>query len=489
MRIHLPTLTTGERALDLAFQIALGDLAGNVRRHQSGALQRPAPVLMAGLEYGVWTRDAAINAWNGAGLIAPTIDRDTLRATLTDGPEGPRAGGQYWDAIIWLTGAWAHYLYTGDLDFLGESQRVAVQTLAYFEASQFDPADGLFRGAACYGDGVSAYPDRYVHPGGCIGHWHPRGAPHAPESLPMKTLSTNVLYLLGYEAAGAMQTALGRSGGARYDEKAAALRAAIRTAFWDDHAGRLRYLVDGEGRDEAQEGLGVSFALLAGILSPAESERLWAGLHRAPAGLPCLWPPYDRYGPSGEMGRHCGPVWPHVNGFLAEAAARAGQASIFEDELRALATKALRDGHFYEIYHPETGAPYGGVQELVVGEPKDWHGWCLAGAAGTSALGHELHLWHPARRQTWCATAYLRMVLQGLLGMRFAPEGITFAPCLPVGLDRARVEGLAYRDAQLTIEVERGGATDGACLTLDRQPVERIPATLEGTHRIGVLCP
>ena len=37
------------------------------------------PVILAGLHYDTpWTRDAAINAWNGGSLILPEVSRNTL---------------------------------------------------------------------------------------------------------------------------------------------------------------------------------------------------------------------------------------------------------------------------------------------------------------------------------------------------------------------------------------------------------------------------
>jgi len=60
--------------------------------------------------YGVRTRDASINAWNGASLILPDVARNTLLSVLDRTDGGVRIGGQYWDCIVWTTGAWHHYL-------------------------------------------------------------------------------------------------------------------------------------------------------------------------------------------------------------------------------------------------------------------------------------------------------------------------------------------------------------------------------------------
>ncbi|MCU0961974.1 MAG: hypothetical protein MUF48_17910, partial [Pirellulaceae bacterium] len=76
--VHIPALTIDHRAAQDAYRIAIGDLLGNVVLFQDGLLERPVPVILAGLDYGTpWTRDAAINAWNGASLLMPAVSRNT----------------------------------------------------------------------------------------------------------------------------------------------------------------------------------------------------------------------------------------------------------------------------------------------------------------------------------------------------------------------------------------------------------------------------
>jgi hypothetical protein len=112
----------------------------------------------------------------------PEASRSTLLSVLERSAEGKVIfGGQYWDAIIWTTGAWAYYLYTGDRDLLALAFEATQNSLARFEAEEYDPHTGLFRGPACYGDGVGAYPDVYAQTNGSssILDW-PRCNPDKP---------------------------------------------------------------------------------------------------------------------------------------------------------------------------------------------------------------------------------------------------------------------------------------------------------------------
>jgi hypothetical protein len=170
-----PGFVSGNETMDLAFQIAIGDLSGNIVPFRAGILKMDRPCLMAGLDYrGPWTRDAAINTWNGCGLLFPAVTRDTLLSELEEREGALTIRGQYWDAIIWVVGAWHQYLYDGNREFLATAFEVTRNALAYYERTEFDGQTGLFRGPAVYGDGIAAYPDRYaVTEGGspCILHW------------------------------------------------------------------------------------------------------------------------------------------------------------------------------------------------------------------------------------------------------------------------------------------------------------------------------
>jgi len=443
-----PYFKSNSFLLKSAFRVALGDLVGNIQPFQDGLMSEPAPCILAGLEYDTpWTRDAAINVWNGTGLVFPTAARNSLLSVLKPLNGKPvhnsrvRIGGQYWDAIIWTTGAWAYYLYTADRPLLELALQATLRSLTHFEQAEYNPETGLFRGPACYGDGVAAYPDRYAQTGGSssILDWpkHNPGKQSTPGmGLPMQALSTNCLYYHAYILLGEMANELGIPPDPAWEEKAQRLKTAINTQFWDSERGMYRYLIDPWGGCDHQEGLGSSFALLFGVASPEQAAAVLQNQVITPNGIPCVWPAFPRYQPDAySFGRHSGVVWPHVQGFWAEAVARAGDGKRFGFELFKLAELAVRDGMFAEIYHPLTGEIYGGLQE---------------GAPG-------MH-WHSCRRQTWSATAFLRMVLMGLVGMRFSARGIAFEPLLPRGISQLELRGLPYRNATLGIVISGAGS-------------------------------
>lgn len=468
--VRFPRFDCENRKLKAAFRIALGDLYGNIVPFEDGLLQEPLPCILAGLDYVTpWTRDAAINSWNAGSLLCPDIARNTLLSVLLEDPErGLRIGGEYWDAILWSVGAQDLFLATGDKAFLALAREAVRNSLLYFEEREFDPERGLFRGAACYGDGVSAYPDLYANHGlSGIAEWvvaNPSLAAPKGFGLPIFALSTNLLYFKAYGVVREMEAGLGLEPDPRWEERESALRAAIDRHFFDPTRGTYRYLAGAVGPSEAQEGLGISFALLFGH---AEGERAKSVLDRAfvsKHGIPCVHPVFPRYegrwnpereggaalpGAAGSeggprrksYGRHSGTVWPHVQGFFAEAALRAGRLDLFRSEMENLGTLAHRDSQFTEIYHPDTGEIYGGWQEQN---------------------GKGIGLWASARRQTWSATAFLRMVLRGLFGLspRLLKEGhpaLVLAPSLPEGFGPIHLAGLHFGEARVEVRVEGEG--------------------------------
>jgi len=476
----LRTARDGPDTVRSVFHFALGDLFSNIRMYKGGLLGREHPCLCAGADYtDPWTRDAAINAWNGAGLIFPDVAKSTLLSALARTPRGPAITGQYWDEMIWTLGAWNFYLYTGDRAFLRLAFEASRNTLAALERGEFDPARGLFRGAAVYGDGVSAYPPLYTNTGkyeggewvSTITKWvaeNPSLRAHPGFGLPMYALSTNCVYYAVYATLPLMARELGFPERDEWRRAAANLREAINREFWDDNAARYRYLIDPNGNSDCQEGLGVAFAVLLGVAGDERRDAILRGTHVRPAGIPCLWPPFERYVNAGRTscGRHSGTVWPFIQGFWGHAAAQCRGTDVFAHELNTLTAHAWRDKQFVEVYHPDTGLPYGGIQES---NAEVWHEWAACD------------------RQSWSASGYLRLILMGLFGMSFDMAGVRFRPCVPESFEWLRLRGLRYRGAELDVEIAGHGCEIAAFRVNGAlHPRAFIPAAATGVQRIEI---
>jgi glycogen debranching enzyme len=353
---------------------------------------------------------------------------------------------------------------------------VATTSLAYSEANEFDPADGLFRGGACFHDGVAAYPDRFADgPTSCILDWvrqHPEETVPRGYGLPMKALSTNCLYYNAYRILPAMATELQAPVRPEWRASARDLQAAINGRFWDAERGVYRYLVDAGDDAGRQEGFGHAFAILFGVADETQSRSVFERQYVTTHGIPCVWPTYDRYANADgtSFGRHSGTIWPQVNAAWAMAASQYGRRDIAWSELKSLAEKACRDAQFAELYHPLTGDVYGGMQERP-------------------AVSNEPVEWAACRRQTWCAMGYIQMVLSTLFGLRTAESGMSFAPYIPSDLTRMSIAGLCYRDTTLTVVVERSDHGPYVLVNNVEQEAAFVPANATGSQHITIGLP
>lgn len=434
--MNITYFLSDNKKVNKAYYTAVSDVFANIQPMERAAENR-IPVLMAGLGYSSpWTRDAAINTIN-AGYLFPQIAKNTLLSVTEERNGKTYIGGEYWDCIIWVWGAWKLYLYTGDKQFLQQAYEAAVNSLEYFEQTELDTDDGLFRGAACYGDGVSAYPDMYAVHGdsGIIAFARECRTKCAEKGvgIPMKTLSTNCLYYQAYAAADLMAAELGKN--AQYADRAAHIKEAVNNNFWNDEKGYYSYIKDPFGGCDAFEGLGNSFAILFGISDARKTELILKNAPITKNGIACLNPPFKRYG---GYGRHCGTIWPHVQGFWADAAAKNGRFDLATAEFERLTEFSVRDGYFAEIYHPETGEIYGGLQEC--GEK----GICE---------------WISEKKQAWSATAYLHILFSDILGMRIEQQGVHFAPKLPSSINRLEITGLELHGTKINIKVSGSGGS------------------------------
>ena len=436
-----PYLSTTNDSINKAYRLAVATLYANIYPFKDGILEEHKPVVIAGLGYVTpWTRDAAINTWNACGLICPEIALNTLKSVINKNDNGYYIDGEYWDKIIWTAGAWWYYLYSGDKEFLKIAYEATVNTLAYMEDTEFNEELNLFRGPACYGDGVAAYTDIYARhlESGIISF-----AEKCRElcvdkgvGIPIYVLSTNCLYYYAYVLADEMASVLGKA--QKYQQKALNMKNAINRNFWSEVKGNYTYIKDDFGGCDYQEGLGISFAILFDIADDGQKKKIINNFHTTAHGIPCVYPSFERYNtPDGQgFGRHSGTVWPHVQGFWSSAVSDCKNAELFDNEFMAQTSNAIRSMQFAEIYHPLTGLPYGGRQERY-------------GAAITE--------WNSEPYQTWSATAYLRNLYRDLIGLNFTGDGIRFNPVGSKLTGGICLTGLRYRNAVLNITVYGNG--------------------------------
>ncbi len=409
-----------------------------------------------------WTRDASVNSWNAASLLEPAVARNTLLSVLrreSDGKLIVQQDNQWWDQVIWVSAAWHHYLVTGDRVFLAQAYEAARRTLDRNKEKHFNAKYGLYEGPAFLNDGIAGYPA----PPADATETHGSFVLDYAGSERIMVLSTNCLYAEAYRVATLMGTELGRPAAetAVLRSSGATLASEIVAHLWMPAEGRFGYMLLPDGKlDHSQEGSGLAFSLLFGIASPEQRASILKATHIDPYGLVDVYPAFARFSLA-QPGRHNKVVWPPIEAFWADAAARAGDVPTFARETETLASLAIRgDGHFWEIYNAQTGKPDGGWQ------------------AG--------HAWASEQNQTWSATGYLRLIFADLFGMRWEPTRLRFEPTLPAAWGEVTLSGLHYRGAVLTVQL-RGHGRAIRSATLDGHPAPaELPASLQGAHALAI---
>ncbi|WP_162304383.1 MGH1-like glycoside hydrolase domain-containing protein [Maribellus luteus] len=427
----------------MAFRIAIGDLFSNIHGFDIPITKDVKPVILAGLDYDrPWTRDAAINSWNAGSYIIPEIAKNTLLSVLVEDKHGLRIGGQYWDAVVWITGAWNHYLYTGDREFLKLAFEASNNSLVYLEKQEFNSEYNLFMGPG-WSDGVAAYPGIYGDSGGesAIYLWpeyHPDKVSVKGFGIPMMALSTNCLYYNAYIVANNIAEELGHPVNQDFTEKAKKIKEAINTHLWNEKKGMYHFFIGPFGNCDNQETLGNAYAILFGIADERQKQVIIKNSYVAPHGIPCGWPDLERYNPNDtiDFGRHSATVWPQIQGFWAQICADAKMSDNFGHEFLKLAEHACRDLQFAEIYHPNTGAIYGGLQE-------------------NNKQG--IIPWWTAKKQTWAATTFIKMFVNGMAGIRIEKDGVYIEPCVPEEINKIRLNNLQVRDLNLDVNIQGHG--------------------------------
>ncbi len=409
-----------------------------------------------------WTRDNSINSWNGVSLLRPKVAEQTLWCTTIN---RDTIGHQYWDKIIWIAGAFNHYQVTGDKDFLKQAYRCSANTMDELEKTVFDKDYGLFTGGSVFNDGIAGYDAPTFD---CTNLspsiWE------AKDSKVIKCLSTNCVYYGAYLALAEMGNGLHENVVVvnKYKDKADNLKSSILKHLYNEKENKFYYLVNSKGGvDKYQEALGVSFAIIFNVISKEKAYGMTKNVVVSKFGITSIYPDFPRF--SKEFpGRHNNMIWPMVNGFYAKAAVHTGNYDAFTTELNGLTHLALDgdkgDYDFREVYNPYTGVPDGGWQNYK---------------STTNVI------WPSAKHQTWSATAYINMVLNGLIGFRFKDDSFTFSPFLPSNVHYIQLKKLHYRNAVLDIIVfGQGQKVKTFLVNGKKRPNNTIDSSIEGVTQI-----
>ena len=298
---------TGADTLETAlYNMAADELLNNVEADstfRTGALWA-----------GVWTRDISYSIILSLSDLLPDISRISLMRKvdrLGRIVQDTGTGGSWpcsSDRVIWAVAAWKIYLATGDKDWLSQAYATIKRALEDDLAVTFDAETCLFRGESSFIDWRQQSYPRWMQPA---------------DIFKSECLGTNVVYYMVLQAMTKMAATQGFEDDREYYSSLAEnLRDAINRELWMEDCGYYaQYLY---GRDHLSisprsETLGESLAILSGIASEKQAEKIVSQMPVSAFGPTIFWPQIG-----GEKAYHNNAIWPFVTSFYALASARAG---------------------------------------------------------------------------------------------------------------------------------------------------------------------
>jgi len=332
------------------------------------------------------------------------------------------------DDVCWVPGYWAAMQVSAAPD----DHRWLLDEFDHFDRNFYahflDPADSLYFGQATFIDiGGTGYPENYS----------------AQDSIMIKALSTNCLYVRAFDIVAEVSERLGeKARAAGYRQRAAALRAAILQNFRHPD-GYYSYFKRKDGTLEPRvEILGSAFLVLFDILGERERAAQLARLPHNDFGNALFHPLFP-----GDRIYHNNAIWPFANTFFNQAEFAVQRSpDILLRTYGNLARHALQ-GNFNELMDYATGGR------------------------------QELH----ARQYIWSAASFLGLVYNFLFGIEVVEgEKVRFHPLVPPQLgSNLALSGLVVRGTEITVTLKGAGSRITA-VRLNGQAVAEATVPLDG---------
>lgn len=431
-----PKLRSGNDFFDALFALSVREAVANETRSITDFLFNrgagiPCDCYVTGEKWGyVWTRDISYASDLGLGWLNPSRTWNSLKFKTSPLRYGTPAGGTgleivqdtgtggSWpvstDRTTWALGAAA--VLDGMPLGSERSEKLAIafealrNTLQRDRSYVFDERDGLYRGEQSFLDWrEQTYP-----------FWTKNYVAAIADG---KALSTNVVHLLALRRAQEWALELGRGEEAsRYGSWAEELRLRVRQHFFNSSSGVLASLRLGTAYPltlpDRQDLLGLSLAILAGVLNETEARRALEKYPIADAGSPVVWP----QSPEVPV-YHNRAIWPFVTAYASRAGAKARHAPFVARQLESMFRgTALNLSNMENLEFTSGFAYYYDGQNT----------------------GPVIN----SRRQLWSVAAFLSLVRDTVFGVEIVGDNLSLKPFLPASFEARHVS----KSAQMRLE-------------------------------------
>lgn len=418
-----PTLDSGNTAFDALYALAIDEMKLNSVANINDAAYNfgdsiACPCFKTGEKWDyVWTRDLSYAAHLGLGFLDPQRVKSSLEFKLSgyrNGMNKPAnaAGSDDGLQIIQDTGSGGSWPISTDrvtwafgaqsiLNTLSGNDRQEFAKTAYLALSNtiendrlaaFDQRLGLYNGEQSFLDWrEQTYAD-----------WIKDDLSYMATS---KSISTNAGHYQAINLAATLATELGKAESAeRYQAWASQLKQAINAYLWLPERGMYSSLTAGHFDNAAMhkfDWLGQSLAIITGIASKEQSQKILANYPHGPMGAPVIFPQQP-----GIRIYHNRSIWPFVTAYGLKAAISGDNVTVANAAFDTL----IR----------------GAALNLSNMENLEW-----LSAQSIWLERDDVSLSGPvinSKHQLWSVAAYLNMVLEGVFGVQATANGLLIEP-------------------------------------------------------------
>jgi len=407
----------------------------------------PDSTFRTGKEWaGVWTRDISYSIILSMAYLQPRVAQNSLMRKVKNGRiiQDTGTGGAYpvsTDRIIWATAAWELYKATGDQEWLKNAYTIIKNSADDDAANVYDQTTGLVKGESSFLDWREQTYPVWMQPADIF------------ESM---NLGTNAVHYHANVVLSEMALLLNdKASSLKYKAKAEKIKAGINKYLWMNDKGYYGQYLYGRNfkmLSPRSEALGEALCVLFSIPDAVKQKTIIANTPVMVFGISCIFPQIPGIPPY-----HNNAVWPFVQSYWAQAAAKAGNEKAVMESISA-------------IYRP--AAMFLTNKENFVAGTGDF--------AGTQINSSNM---------LWSLSGNISLIHKVLFGIQFMPDRLAFHPFVPMALKGNRtLTNFKYRKAVLNIEMSGSGNAISSFL-LDGKHVQgkTIPATLTGVHAIKIV--
>ncbi len=425
----------------------LGDALYNLALEEMTNAVEPDSTFRTGKEWaGVWTRDISYSIILAMAHLQPAVAKySLLRKVNKRGRIIQDTGtGGAWpastDRMIWATAAYELFKVTGDKAWLKQAYQIIKNSVSDDELVCYDKESGLVKGESSFLDWREQTYPKWMQPAdiyesACLG----TNAVHYNANIVLSKMA----FLLN-----------DKPSIIKYKAAAERIKAAINKYLWipqKSYYGQFRYGRNFKTLSPRSEALGEALCVLFGIAGNEKQKLVIENTPVMDFGVPCIYPQIPGIPPY-----HNNAVWPFVQSYYAQAAAKAGNEEAVIESIAA-------------IFRP--AALWMTNKENFVASNGDF--------AGTQINSSNM---------LWSLSGSLSLVHSVLFGISYNDKSISFHPFVPKVLGGNRsLTNFTYRNAILDIEMEGYGNTIQSFLVDGKTVAAEIPAGLKGKHKVKIL--